>query len=854
MILNQILKPFLLCAWIALAIHPGTRALAAEGSPEKTKQLISVLHSNASVNDKARACQQAGECGTAAIVPDLAALLGDEQLAAYARSGLENIPDPSATAALRAALGTLKGDRLAGVIDSLGKLRDEKAVTDLQRLAADPGQGVLTQALLALGRVANKPSLKTLQKSLHSGPAEFRPAAAAACLLAAERQLAKGQTQSAKKLYDDVRQADLPAPYRIGATRGAILARKTSGVGLLIELLKSDDRDIRNAALLTVREMPSPSLTSALTAALAKASPELQILLIQALTDCPSPAALVAVRAKATSETPEVRLAALTSLGAVGGAADVPVLLQALKTGSTPAESKLAQRGLQRLSGAAITDLLVQALASASEVNYRIALIQLLGLRAANVSAVELLKQTADPDTKIKLAALRALKEVAEPDEIPALIQLLKSNSDDEVRAAAGSVISRACKKQEKDSSGGDRVLAELKAATSVADKLSWLKILGRLGTEPAYRAVQGYLQDRDESLAEAAYKALADWPNALPIGRLITSIQAPTSPEHRDLAFQGAVRMAVLESDSPQSVTWFKQLNLAVRSASEKELVYTGLIQLGARHPEGMELFQFYLDDPEVATQAAATLIESAPEMLKGKDAPLLKALLEKVAGGIGAAPVRQKAATLAKKIPGPGPSQPQTSLSFRPLFDGHSFDGWEGDTTNSFRIEDGAIVGGNLKTSVPRNEFLATTRLYTNFIFRAECKLVGPTANGGIQIRTQRIPNHNEVIGYQADMSAGKDGGYWGTLYDESRRRRGLGIRENRSQMVESLKAEGWNQYEIRCEGPRIQLFVNGVRTLDYTETDETISPAGIIAIQIHGGLPSETWYRNLLIAELP
>jgi len=108
--------------------------------------------------------------------------------------------------------------------------------------------------------------------------------------------------------------------------------------------------------------------------------------------------------------------------------------------------------------------------------------------------------------------------------------------------------------------------------------------------------------------------------------------------------------------------------------------------------------------------------------------------------------------------------------------------------------------------------------------------------------------------MIGYQADLSADANGGYWGRLYDESRRARMLGEDENRARMLERFKADGWNQYEIRCEGPRIRLFVNGVCTTDYTERDASIPQQGLIALQIHGGGPSEAWYRNVTIAELP
>lgn len=447
----------------------------AGGDAEKTKKLIEVLKSDADVFCKARACQQAGEFGTAEAVPVLVALLGDEKLAAYARSGLENIPDPSAVAALRVALGTLEGVRLAGVVTSLGVLRDTQAVGALQKLAADPAKGVAKEALFSLGRIADTASIETLRTALRSSPAASRPDAAAGCLLAAERQVALGQTEGAKALYDEVRVAELPASYRSGAMRGAILTRKEQGLAFLIEQVKSNDPVAQQAACQTACEFPVKSVTAALVAALTGAS---------------------------TNE--QVRL--------------------------------------------------------------------------------------------------------------------------------------------------------------------------------------------------QAAMEA-----------------------------------------------------------------------------------------------------------------------------------------------------------ISFQSLFNSKNFSGWEGDTTNSFRIAEGAIVGGNLQNMIPRNEFLATTRFFTNFILRAECKILGP-CNAGIQFRTQRIPNHHEVKGFQADMSVGKDGGYWGKLYDESRRNRILGVSENRAQMIERLKADDWNQYEIRCEGTRIQLFVNNVRTLDYTETDPAIPLFGIIAVQIHSGPPSEAWYRNISIAELP
>jgi hypothetical protein len=180
--------------------------------------------------------------------------------------------------------------------------------------------------------------------------------------------------------------------------------------------------------------------------------------------------------------------------------------------------------------------------------------------------------------------------------------------------------------------------------------------------------------------------------------------------------------------------------------------------------------------------------------------------------------------------------------------LFDGKTFNGWEGNQA-LFRIEGGAIVGGTLAAKIARNEFLCTTREFTDFELRLKVKLLGgDQANAGVQFRTSRIPNHHEVSGFQADMGTG----WWGALYDESRRKRVL-QGPDQAKMKDVIKQGDWNDYTIRAEGPRVQLSINGFRTVDYVETDATIAASGVICVQIHSGPPSEAWYRDITLEEL-
>jgi hypothetical protein len=184
------------------------------------------------------------------------------------------------------------------------------------------------------------------------------------------------------------------------------------------------------------------------------------------------------------------------------------------------------------------------------------------------------------------------------------------------------------------------------------------------------------------------------------------------------------------------------------------------------------------------------------------------------------------------------------------KPLFDGKSFDGWEGDTKDTWRIENGIIVGGSLDKTVPRNEFLCTKQSFGDFELKVKFKLEGDpkVANAGVQFRTKRIPNHHEVSGYQADVGQH----YWGALYDESRRNQVL-AQPGKELLDKIVKADDWNDYRIRAEGPRIRLWLNGSLTVDYVEKDDKIERTGIIGLQVHGGGKTLVRYKDIVIEEL-
>ena len=183
-------------------------------------------------------------------MPALAALLADEELASWARIALEAIPGPEADEALREAMGKVEGRLLIGVINSIGVRRDAEAVDGLAERLKDADADVASAAAVALGQIGNAPATKILRASRWPAPpprSARRSPKGASCV--PRRLLAEGKADEAAKLYDEVRKADVPKQRVVEATRGAILARQSAGVPLLVEQLRVGRQgDVRHRA------------------------------------------------------------------------------------------------------------------------------------------------------------------------------------------------------------------------------------------------------------------------------------------------------------------------------------------------------------------------------------------------------------------------------------------------------------------------------------------------------------------------------------------------------------------------------------------------------------------------------
>ncbi|MBL7222727.1 MAG: HEAT repeat domain-containing protein [Candidatus Brocadiae bacterium] len=426
-------------AWIAVCL-----LVATAGAFAQEAKLLATLKSNAPLKEKSDACRLLARIATKAAVPTLAALLDDEKLAHMARYALETLPDASVDAALRDALGKLKGRRLVGVISSLGVRRDTKAIPAIAKLLAHADAEVAHGAARALGSIGTAEAVAALQTALASASAANRLDLCEGILRCAESLAAGGKRADATAIYDRLRGLKgAPHHVRTASLRGAVLTRGKAGIPMLLDALRGSDYVLVGAAARTAMEMPEPEVTTALADELGKLPADKQILVTLTLGTRADASAVPALCALARKGEPAARVAAIRALPEIGAPSAAPVLV-ALLGDAEATVAEAARTALGALKGPEVDKALATMLEQ-KDPKARCTAVEYIGRRHTAGSVQVLLKAAKDADETVRLTSLKILADIAGQPEFPALVALLLDAKSASETRAAGDALSAIC-------------------------------------------------------------------------------------------------------------------------------------------------------------------------------------------------------------------------------------------------------------------------------------------------------------------------------------------------------------------------------------------------------------------------
>ncbi len=526
-----------------LVLAAALLANIAAYAPAQEAELLAVLRSDATIQEKSAACRQLARIATKEAVPALAALLGDEKLSHMARYALETIPDPSADDALREALGKVQGSPRLGVIGSLGARGDIQAVGALAELLTGTDADAAQAAARALGCIGTAAAAQALEDVLPAASGRHQLAVCEGLFRCAEALALGGQAASAQAVYDRLRGlADAPPQVRAAALRGAILVRGKDGVPLLLEAIHGSDYALAAAAVRSAMELPGPEITAALAAELPKASAERQGLLILALADRGEPQVLPAVLQAAQSSDGQLRILALRTLKRVGDASSVPALLDAAADDNAEV-SRTALESLESLQDEAVDDQIAQRLSQAQG-KTRLVLIEVATRRGSTAAAAAIWLAADDADPAVRAAALAGLGAVIDTADLPKLITRLASTKQEQEVVALDKALREVCLR----AADREGVAAQLAAAISTADgpvQARILETLDAIGGATSLEAVAAAARSNDEELRDAAFRVLGQW-HSIDAAPLLLDLHKGVSDERlKSRAIRAYIRLA---------------------------------------------------------------------------------------------------------------------------------------------------------------------------------------------------------------------------------------------------------------------------------------------------------------------
>lgn len=175
--------------------------------------------------------------------------------------------------------------------------------------------------------------------------------------------------------------------------------------------------------------------------------------------------------------------------------------------------------------------------------------------------------------------------------------------------------------------------------------------------------------------------------------------------------------------------------------------------------------------------------------------------------------------------------------------LFNGKNLAGWHTIPGGEWKVEKGAIVGTS-PASEKRHGLLVSDKLFGDFEIEIEYKAV--KGNSGLYFRSEKIEGAVGVHGFQAEIDDEKDAG---GLYETGGR---AWVVQPTPEAVKTWYQPGkWNTMKVRAVGKDVTVWVNGKESAKLV--DDPGRTSGHIALQLHGDMDMEVYFRKVRIKSL-
>jgi len=826
------------------------------------KTIIKALELASDNEVKAFLIRQLQLAGKEEVVKHLAAYISDTRLYEPAVQSLTAIGTPKVKKELLKALPKTEGSNLITVVKALGELRCTEAIDLITGFVTSTDPALRETALYALANTGDPSSDRILSEAVKSENVIERGKAVPLYLLYAERLAESGQKDACAAFCRNV----------IGTGEENIVCAAlkilvdVAGNNALDDLLTvtgNAGKKVRMAALELAAGMPGEEITKRWIEKLSDVPSETKAEIIDMLRRRGDTSALPVIMESLSSENYDVRMAAIPASVRLGGIKAVPSLFKIMQN-DNPEEIELIKEHLLTIPGKEVVSAAADEIPN-MPLHARTALLDIIGKRRAEEYKEIVYAQTTEVEDTVRIAAIRALENLADESDMSGLIELLlNADNEKEISAAQNAVIASALHISNPDQRA-DLILENLEIING-SRRADLIVPLSKIGGAKALETVIAETKSTNARVQEAAIRTLADWHDAAACDRLLNIFRLAERSPLRLTVLNGYVRLVREEVPEPdRQYKMLEEVMSAVETIAEKKLILAAFGDV--RKVKSLLFIEPYLEDESFQHDAARVAARSALQQpgidngLKGAD---VIRVLKRAAEITDDDYLREEIYNHINSIGGTAGETQQQALNKPPegfiaLFNGKDLTGWKGLVGNPLTrakmspeelaeaqkaADEEMRAHWNVADSIlvfdGKGSHLCTVRDYGDFEMYVDWK-IEKEGDSGIYLRG----SPQVQIWDPAQWHEGSGG-----LYNNQKN-------PNKPLVCADNPIGEWNTFYIKMVGERVTVYLNGELVVDdvvmenYWDRNQPIFPKGQIELQSHG---STLCFRNIFIRELP
>lgn len=755
----------------------------------------------------------------------------------------------------------LKNDELqctAAVLNNLAKIKSQLAVPEYIRWTLTNDLNIKASAFNALAQSGSHEAYQVLLKASKEAGYRWETTGAVSSLLNYARVTgSSGDLSTADricKLIISKCDDNVTIQNKIAALSIYV---DLHGVNAMEELQKAaghTNSQYRNAAIYKSLSIPGPEVVKKWLGYYPKAIPDAKPAIINMLGIRSDMAALPLIVTSLSDNDLKVRQEAAAAVARLNGVKSVPALIDYMMKFSGNEDQETAKAALKTVCGNDNISLLLPVLKGGNSASKR-SVIQLLDWNRNNAYFSEMLPFTKSDDATLKYESLKALVDLAGPDDMIKLIELLSTtDNEDYLTCIRNAMVSSA----EKIADPEKRSLEIIKDLTPSAQKEKIIPVLSNTGGREALKTVLSEFENGNSNLRDVCFKTIVAWKD-FSATKALYEICASGDKTFEEPAFDEFVKkVGSADIRDEQKLLQLRKIMPLAMSAERKSKI---LMEAGKlKTYQTVYFLAGYLDDESTSSVAAESAMHAALPSKNSKAGlygSMVREILTKAASKLTGSESQYNRDLITRYL-----ADMSSDEGFKSMFNGQDLTGWQGLVENPVlrakmkpaelakkQIEANKKIAGNWSVKDAciwfngEGDNLCSVKQYGDFEMLVDWKIT-KKGDSGIYLRG----SPQVQIWDTSRVDVGAQVGSGGLYNNQVNQAKPLKVADN--------PVGDWNTFRIIMIGEKVSVWLNGELVVDkvtmenYWDRSIPIFPTGSVELQAHG---TDLAFRDIFIREI-